>query len=92
MFGSQHYYQIRIVYTYLYIKKKIIIVMFCYYYSECVVSPQVQLQNLMSSKHVAHFMDRITDWVRKMSRVESVIGAWVDVQRAWSQMEVISQN
>ncbi|GIY35616.1 dynein beta chain, ciliary [Caerostris darwini] len=50
---------------------------------------QVQLQNLMSSKHVAHFLDRITDWVRKLSRVESVIGAWVDVQRAWSQMESI---
>ncbi|GIY65793.1 dynein beta chain, ciliary [Caerostris extrusa] len=43
----------------------------------------------MSSKHVAHFLDRITDWVRKLSRVESVIGAWVDVQRAWSQMESI---
>ncbi|KAF8787223.1 Dynein beta chain like protein [Argiope bruennichi] len=50
---------------------------------------QVQLQNLMSSKHVAHFLDRITEWVRKMSRVETVIGAWVDVQRAWSQMESI---
>ncbi|GFQ87879.1 dynein beta chain, ciliary [Trichonephila clavata] len=43
----------------------------------------------MSSKHVAHFLDCITDWVRKLSRVESVIGAWVDVQRAWSQMESI---
>ncbi|XP_054720541.1 dynein axonemal heavy chain 11-like [Uloborus diversus] len=50
---------------------------------------QVQLQNLMSSKHVAHFFDHITEWVRKLTRVESVIMAWVDVQRAWSQMESI---
>ncbi|KAG8180011.1 hypothetical protein JTE90_020966 [Oedothorax gibbosus] len=50
---------------------------------------QVQLQNLMSSKHVAHFLDRISAWVGRMGRVEAVIGAWVDVQRAWSQMESI---
>ncbi|XP_042895579.2 dynein beta chain, ciliary [Parasteatoda tepidariorum] len=50
---------------------------------------QVQLQNLMTSKHVAHFLDNITEWVKKLSQVESVTGIWVDVQRAWSQMESI---
>lgn len=43
----------------------------------------------MSSRHVAHFADRISEWARRLSRVESVVGAWVEVQRSWAQMESI---
>ncbi|KAG7239799.1 hypothetical protein INR49_028387 [Caranx melampygus] len=50
---------------------------------------QVQLQNLMSSKHIAHFMDEVSSWQSKLSVADSVISIWFEVQRTWTHLESI---
>nr|XP_004569740.1 dynein heavy chain 9, axonemal [Maylandia zebra] len=50
---------------------------------------QVQLQNLMSSKYIAHFLDEVSSWQSKLSVVDSVISIWFVVQRTWSHLESI---
>uniref|UniRef100_A0A671VQG9 Dynein axonemal heavy chain 17 n=1 Tax=Sparus aurata TaxID=8175 RepID=A0A671VQG9_SPAAU len=50
---------------------------------------QVQLQNLMSSKYIAHFLDEVSSWQSKLSVADSVISIWFEVQRAWTHLESI---
>ncbi|XP_075889814.1 dynein axonemal heavy chain 9 isoform X2 [Nelusetta ayraudi] len=50
---------------------------------------QVQLQNLMTSKHIAHFLDEVSAWQGKLSVADSVIAIWFEVQRTWTHLESI---
>uniref|UniRef100_A0A668AEI7 Dynein axonemal heavy chain 17 n=1 Tax=Myripristis murdjan TaxID=586833 RepID=A0A668AEI7_9TELE len=50
---------------------------------------QVQLQNLMSSKYIAHFLEEVSSWQRKLSVADSVISIWFEVQRTWTHLESI---
>ncbi|XP_072311900.1 dynein axonemal heavy chain 9 [Eucyclogobius newberryi] len=50
---------------------------------------QVQLQNLMSSKHIAHFLEQVSSWQSRLSVADAVISIWFEVQRAWSHLESI---
>ncbi|NXX93579.1 DYH9 protein, partial [Centropus bengalensis] len=50
---------------------------------------QVQLQNLMSSKYIAFFLEEVSLWQRKLSTADSVISLWFEVQRTWSHLESI---
>ncbi|XP_078230912.1 dynein axonemal heavy chain 17 isoform X3 [Callithrix jacchus] len=50
---------------------------------------QVQLQNLMMSKYLAHFLREVTSWQQKLSTADSVISIWFEVQRTWSHLESI---
>lgn len=50
---------------------------------------QVQLQNLMMSKYLSHFLHEVTSWQQKLSTADSVISIWFEVQRTWSHLESI---
>ncbi|XP_042198221.1 dynein axonemal heavy chain 9 isoform X3 [Callorhinchus milii] len=50
---------------------------------------QVQLQNLMSSKYIAFFLEEVSSWQKKLSTADSVISVWFEVQRTWSHLESI---
>ncbi|XP_033840356.1 dynein heavy chain 9, axonemal isoform X2 [Periophthalmus magnuspinnatus] len=50
---------------------------------------QVQLQNLLSSKHITHFLDQVSSWQSRLSVADSVISIWLEVQRTWSHLESI---
>nr|KAF6455667.1 dynein axonemal heavy chain 17 [Rousettus aegyptiacus] len=50
---------------------------------------QVQLQNLMTSKYLSHFLKEVTSWQQKLSTADAVISIWFEVQRTWSHLESI---
>ncbi|KAM6050175.1 dynein axonemal heavy chain 9 [Theristicus caerulescens] len=50
---------------------------------------QVQLQNLMTSKYIAFFLEEVSAWQRKLSTADSVISLWFEVQHTWSHLESI---
>lgn len=50
---------------------------------------QVQLQNLMSSKYVAHFLEEVSSWQNRLSVADTVISIWFEVQRTWTHLESI---
>ncbi|ELW68256.1 Dynein heavy chain 17, axonemal [Tupaia chinensis] len=50
---------------------------------------QVQLQNLLMSKYLSHFLKEVTSWQQKLSTADSVISIWFEVQRTWSHLESI---
>ncbi|KAI4885271.1 hypothetical protein NFI96_013674 [Prochilodus magdalenae] len=50
---------------------------------------QVQLQTLMTSKYIAHFLEDVSFWQQRLSTAESVISIWFRVQRTWTQLESI---
>ena len=50
---------------------------------------QVQLQNLMTSKYIAHFLEEVSGWQKKLSTTDSVMTIWLEVQRTWSYLESI---
>ncbi|NWX21666.1 DYH9 protein, partial [Aegotheles bennettii] len=50
---------------------------------------QVQLQNLMTSKYIAFFLEEVSAWQRKLSTADSVISLWFEVQCTWSHLESI---
>ncbi|KAM6343872.1 dynein axonemal heavy chain 9 isoform 1-T1 [Alca torda] len=50
---------------------------------------QVQLQNLMTSKYIAFFLEEVSAWQKKLSAADSVISLWFEVQRTWSHLESI---
>ncbi|NWH56161.1 DYH9 protein, partial [Geococcyx californianus] len=50
---------------------------------------QVQLQNLMTSRYIAFFLEEVSAWQRKLSTADSVISLWYEVQRTWSHLESI---
>lgn len=49
---------------------------------------QVQLQNLLTSKYIAHFLEEVSGWQKKLSTADAVIEVWFEVQRTWSHLEV----
>ncbi|XP_064006872.1 dynein axonemal heavy chain 17 [Pogoniulus pusillus] len=50
---------------------------------------QVQLQNLMTSKYLAFFLQEVSGWQQKLSTTDSVVSIWFEVQRTWSHLESI---
>nr|XP_027209167.1 dynein beta chain, ciliary-like [Penaeus vannamei] len=50
---------------------------------------QVQLQNLMTSKYIEHFLEEVSAWQNKLSIADQVITLWFEVQRTWSHLESI---
>ncbi|KAK3091630.1 hypothetical protein FSP39_021358 [Pinctada imbricata] len=50
---------------------------------------QVQLQNMLSSKYIAHFLTEVSSWQKKLSTADQVISIWMEVQRTWSHLESI---
>ncbi len=50
---------------------------------------QVQLQNMLTSKFIAHFLEEVSTWQRKLSTADQVIAIWFEVQRTWSHLESI---
>lgn len=50
---------------------------------------QVQLQNLLTSKYISHFLEEVTDWQMKLSNADQIISSWFDVQRKWIYLESI---
>ncbi|KAL2078484.1 hypothetical protein ACEWY4_026169 [Coilia grayii] len=50
---------------------------------------QVQLQTLMTSKYIAHFLEEVSSWQQKLSTADSVISIWFQVQRTWTHLESI---
>lgn len=50
---------------------------------------QVQLQNLMTSKYIAYFLEEVSSWQKKLSMADQVISIWFEVQRTWSHLESI---
>jgi dynein heavy chain len=50
---------------------------------------QVQLQNMITSKYIAFFLEEVSAWQKKLSTADSVINIWFEVQRTWSHLESI---
>ncbi|RZF49077.1 hypothetical protein LSTR_LSTR008363 [Laodelphax striatellus] len=50
---------------------------------------QVQLQNLITSKFIAHFLEDVSAWQQKLSVADQVITLWFEVQRTWMHLESI---
>ena len=50
---------------------------------------QVVIQNMMTSKYIAFFLEEISSWQKRLSMVDQVISLWFDVQRTWSHLESI---
>lgn len=50
---------------------------------------QVQLQNLITSKFIAHFLTEVSEWQQKLSIADQVITIWFAVQRTWMHLESI---
>jgi dynein heavy chain len=50
---------------------------------------QVQLQNMLTSKYIAHFLKEVTDWQRSLSQADQVIHILIEVQKTWSHLESI---
>lgn len=50
---------------------------------------QVQLQNLITSKFIAHFLGEVSSWQNKLSMADQVITIWFEVQRTWMHLESI---
>lgn len=50
---------------------------------------QVQLQNLITSKFIAHFLEEVSCWQQKLGLADSVITVWFEVQRTWTHLESI---
>ncbi|XP_054276549.1 dynein beta chain, ciliary [Macrosteles quadrilineatus] len=50
---------------------------------------QVQLQNLITSKFIAHFLEEVSAWQSKLSVADQVITIWFEVQRTWVHLESI---
>ncbi|XP_033341681.2 dynein heavy chain at 93AB [Megalopta genalis] len=50
---------------------------------------QVQLQNLITSKFIAHFLGEVSSWQKKLSIADQVTTVWFEVQRTWMHLESI---
>ena len=53
---------------------------------------QTQLQALLSSKFVSHFIHYFVAWKSQMSTADMVLQLLIEVQRAWSNLEAIFTN
>ncbi|NXI41699.1 DYH17 protein, partial [Galbula dea] len=56
---------------------------------ETLEDSQVQLQNLMTSKYLAAFLQEMSGWQQKLSTTDSIISIWFEVQRTWSYLESV---
>lgn len=60
---------------------------------ECIpVCVQVQLQNILMSKHVEYFLVDVSSWQRRLMLADQVIGTWLGVQRTWAHLQSIFTN
>lgn len=50
---------------------------------------QVVLQNLITSKFIAHFLGEVSTWQKKLMIADQVITVWFEVQRTWTHLESI---
>lgn len=50
---------------------------------------QVCLQNLITSKFIAHFLEKVSSWQKKLMIADQVITVWFEVQRTWMHLESI---
>ncbi|PAA56702.1 hypothetical protein BOX15_Mlig034196g2 [Macrostomum lignano] len=50
---------------------------------------QAQLQNMLTNKHVAYFLDQVRDWVRRLATADQVLAIYLEVQRTWINLESI---
>lgn len=50
---------------------------------------QVCLQNLITSKYIAHFLEEVSVWQNKLMVADQVITLWFEVQRTWTHLESI---
>uniref|UniRef100_A0A182IVR3 Dynein beta chain, ciliary n=4 Tax=Anopheles atroparvus TaxID=41427 RepID=A0A182IVR3_ANOAO len=50
---------------------------------------QVVLQNLITSKFIAHFLEEVSEWQKKLTTADQVITVWFEVQRTWAHLESI---
>jgi dynein heavy chain len=50
---------------------------------------QVVLQNLITSKFIAHFLGEVSSWQKKLMMADAVISVWFEVQRTWTHLESI---
>ena len=50
---------------------------------------QVQLQNMMTSKFVGHFLKEISEWQRVLGVIDIVTTLLMDTQRTWCHLESI---
>ncbi|XP_023680034.2 dynein axonemal heavy chain 11 isoform X2 [Paramormyrops kingsleyae] len=50
---------------------------------------QVQLQLILQSTHVDHFLSEVSDWQRRLTVADAVLRVWLEVQRTWAHLERI---
>lgn len=50
---------------------------------------QTQLQNMLSSKFIAHFLEDVLKWQNLLTNADQVITSWLEVQRKWMYLESI---
>lgn len=50
---------------------------------------QIQIQNLLGSKYITFFYDKIFEWQSLLLCADQVINAWFEVQRKWLYLESI---
>ncbi|KAM3614782.1 uncharacterized protein V6R79_018954 [Siganus canaliculatus] len=50
---------------------------------------QVQLQSVFQSKHVDHFLLHVVELQKQLTVADSVLMAWMEVQRTWAYLESI---
>jgi len=73
----------------VYTNLKTVLAIHPYIDAVCVSNLQVQLQNMLTSKYIAHFLQEVSTWQKKLSTADQVIGIWMEVQRTWSHLESI---
>eukprot|EP01135_Chromosphaera_perkinsii_P008555 Nk52_evm21s1400 gene=Nk52_evmTU21s1400 len=61
-------------------------------FQEKLEEDQVLLQNLLSSKFVAHFYSDILAWQKKLAQIENVFIGWTEIQHAWLNMAEIFKS
>lgn len=44
---------------------------------------------MLTSKFIAHFLEEVSSWQKKLSTADQVISIWFEVQRTWSHLESI---
>lgn len=50
---------------------------------------QTQLQTLLASKFISHFIDDVVKWKSQISTADMVVQLLTEVQRTWSNLESI---
>lgn len=50
---------------------------------------QVQLQGIIQSKHVDHFLSQVVELQKQLTVADSVLMTWMEVQRTWAYLESI---